>query len=226
MKPAAIILSLLASALPAFGAEPLIAPRDSTPSFDVFNQQGSNIYTASFSVGVWITKPYQVFHAIREPVVTKTADGWEITFKKPGEKSAPVATSGPRKYSVQEVDALRTIIGFRLEYGTAYDVEVKERADAEWNALLKDWRKKNPGKPDPWAIDTGVSGRFVQSKSETVRIIEDLIHSAMLAGFTAEDIRAEDKRKYEQQQAEIEAIKARAATTIPTQPATSTSVSK
>ncbi len=130
----------------------------------------------------------ETFYSTREPVVTKTADGWEITFKEP--QKATLAASPlkeppawvppaqmpavgpqwsqsftapePRKYSVQEIDDLRYAI----------------RQVIVWHEQF--------------------SSSVPQSERISIqeRIIDSIFNVATASGLTGDDIRAQEKSRY------------------------------
>ena len=108
-----------------------------------------------------------------------------------------------RKYSVQEIDELRGVIEMRMSRGTSYTPPPTPPTIQE-----------NP-KAGSWVVSTTtslptisfagtisfsgtMSGGYPNSAVEKQRSVEEQLRTAIIAGLTAADIRAEDKRKYDE----------------------------
>lgn len=140
------------------------------------------------------------------PVVTRTADGWEITFAEP--KSAGISITNtnssvvakpatPRAYTVAEVDELRATLLTREEEGTASPEAIHAKYEAIRKSQEDRWLRDNPGKKLPEMFTWSSYGNSYNATERTAKI-EQYVSTAMTAGITAADIRAEDKREYDE----------------------------
>lgn len=113
----------------------------------------------------------------------------KVTLEHVEENAKPCVRE--RSYTVKEIDDLRSAINTRWIYGTSYTPPLTKEQLAEQDAM---WKIINAGE----SVSMPCSFSRSYDDKQKIREVEELTRTAMLAGFTAEDIRAEDKRAYEE----------------------------
>lgn len=99
-----------------------------------------------------------------------------------------------RKYSVKEIDALRNAESARYLYGTTYTPPPPPPTKEE---LAETERFKKTGGTMSVTFGAGTMSRSY-TETEKAAVVEQMVRTDMAAGIVAEDIYAEDKRRYEE----------------------------
>ncbi len=140
-------------------------------------------------VGVQTGYPRPVIKSKREPIVSHESGMWVINF--------PDHEPATRAYTRQEADALRVVIRLRLERGSSWQpsskLTIEQRTKLNQEAAREREHSDMP-QNIKWVIWWDrICGFFIAQDSE----VNERVLDAMTAGLTAEDIRNEDRRKYD-----------------------------
>lgn len=120
----------------------------------------------------------------------------KVTFANSEKPSKPCMID--RAYTVKEIDKLRSTIETRWLFGTTYTPPPPPPTKEELAEKAERDRKIKAGESVIYFSGSSMTFGRSYTTGEKEKAVEELVRTAMLAGFTAEDIRAEDKRLYEE----------------------------